>query len=79
MKSQLIPYLLLLLLLFSCQEDRQSVGTSSNNLNDQEWSIPQDWVFDGGPGFEGIPAINQPKYSSLEFRLTNKYMFIHIK
>lgn len=47
-------YILVGLVTFSCRED--NVGTNVGG----EWSIPQNQVFDGGPGKDGIPALVDP-------------------
>jgi hypothetical protein len=48
--------LVLSLLLFSCNNDTdpQSFG---------DWIIPADQVFDGGPGKDGIPSVDNPEFS----------------
>ncbi|MDW3647843.1 MAG: DUF3179 domain-containing protein [Bacteroidia bacterium] len=43
-------FLLLIPLLFSCEE------------GESEWLVPRDEVFDGGPGKDGIPAIDEPAF-----------------
>lgn len=56
-----ITGLLLSLTLFSsCFDDQPDVGSAFSG----EWSIPQDQVFDGGPGRDGIPAIDNPQFVS---------------
>jgi len=61
------PYFLLLFTmvgLASCQSDPDTqpsgVGSGSNLINDGTWSIPIDQVHDGGPGKDGIPALESP-------------------
>ncbi|MEM6806653.1 MAG: DUF3179 domain-containing (seleno)protein, partial [Bacteroidota bacterium] len=49
-KSSLL-ILLLLPFIFSCRE-----GGSD------DWLVPQDEVFDGGPGKDGIPSIDEPRF-----------------
>ncbi len=39
-------------------------STGSDSLDG--WSIPQDEVFDGGPGKDGIPALTEPEFISAE-------------
>lgn len=56
--------------LSSCSEDdlTDSSGQPNNtadpdeNMNDNGWLIPFDEVRDGGPGKDGIPAIDDPKF-----------------
>ncbi|TVQ09099.1 MAG: DUF3179 domain-containing protein [Bacteroidetes bacterium] len=35
---------------------------NGNNNNDSEWIIPKNEVLDGGPGKDGIPSIQDPKF-----------------
>jgi len=57
--------------LSSCSEDNttESTGTSTRNtetpgenMNDDNWLIPVEEVRDGGPGKDGIPAIDKPGF-----------------
>ena len=41
-------------------------GNSGNSGTGAEWLIPQDQVFDGGPGKDGIPALSIPKLVTLD-------------
>ena len=54
------------MLVWGCDEDPDNLGKgSSNGLDNQEnWSIPRDEVFDGGPGKDGIPALEDPEFIS---------------
>ena len=47
--------LFVLLLSFGCNNDEASPRDSNS-----DWLIPQNLVFDGGPGKDGIPAITDP-------------------
>ncbi|NJN26759.1 MAG: DUF3179 domain-containing protein [Cyclobacteriaceae bacterium] len=47
------------LLTAACGETDVNNGGGSPNSN--QWAIPQDRVFDGGPGKDGIPALENPK------------------
>ena len=49
--------LLVLLFFISCGNETE--------LGNDDWLIPQNEVRDGGPGKDGIPAINNPNFSSL--------------
>ena len=54
------------LVLVACkQEDTFRPGTPADE-NEQTWLIPEHRVFDGGPGRDGIPAIDQPQFASIE-------------
>ncbi|MEL6558874.1 MAG: DUF3179 domain-containing protein [Bacteroidota bacterium] len=57
MKYNILIILMLTLSLQSCL-DQPEIDTSSI---DGEWSIPVNEVFDGGPGRDGIPAIDNPQ------------------
>jgi hypothetical protein len=51
------------LLLLGCEEEPFSGGNgSSGSKNQESWSIPSDEVFDGGPGKDGIPALDEPEF-----------------
>lgn len=59
-----------LLLPFSCAEvepptTRPGGGTSSPNTN-SDWLIPQNNVLDGGPGKDGIPALDAPNFIKVD-------------
>jgi hypothetical protein len=59
-----------LILLVGCREEdmAQNPGNSgnngNNNQNSTEWLIPVNEVRDGGPGKDGIPAIDNPDFIS---------------
>lgn len=44
--------------LYSCSTD---VPTTENPVS-SEWAIPQDEIFDGGPGKDGIPSVDNPQF-----------------
>lgn len=52
-KAKLI-FLISLVLLIGCRENAST-----------EWLVPQDEVFDGGPGKDGIPALDNPTFVDL--------------
>ncbi len=65
-----ISAILLLVALFIGCED--SVNTTTKFSS--EWLVPQDEVFDGGPGRDGIPALSNPNFlgnSSINFMKDN--------
>ncbi|MBN4051983.1 DUF3179 domain-containing protein [Cytophagaceae bacterium AH-315-L13] len=45
----------------ACKKDKDS----DNDSNDS-WSIPEDEVYDGGPGKDGIPSIDSPEFVSFD-------------
>ena len=49
----------------SSQEDIiLPTGNGDPGENSSRWTIPKDEVFDGGPGKDGIPSIDQPNFVS---------------
>lgn len=57
------------MLLFSCSGQSDDMVPPGNNTggnnNSNAWLIPRDEVFDGGPGKDGIPSIDNPKFSDV--------------
>lgn len=53
---------LLFVIILSCD----SVESNSTNINDSKWLVPKNEVYDGGPGKDGIPALESPELSSIE-------------
>jgi len=63
------------LVLSACETDNGlpvNSGTSSTTESN-EWLIPSDEVFDGGPGKDGIPALELPDFVGLN-DLSNSYL-----
>lgn len=56
--------LLIVLLSFftSCNPDNSEREQEQELGNNEEWLIPEDEVFDGGPGKDGIPSIDEPVF-----------------
>lgn len=55
-----------------------SVESSSANVSG-DWTIPENEVFDGGPGKDGIPALESPSFvkpSSINFMSSNDLVLI---
>ncbi len=55
--------LLFALVMIACKKDENNIG---------EWLIPTDEIFDGGPGKDGIPALEYPNF--LDPDLTTSYI-----
>jgi hypothetical protein len=61
-----------LLVGWGCEEDPGGNGsptghTNNNNNNpDNSWLVPRSEVFDGGPGKDGIPSVDDPKFVTVE-------------
>lgn len=55
--------LLCLLSVASCREDSAPPGSggSAGSSSSSGWNIPRNQVFDGGPGKDGIPALENPE------------------
>ena len=56
-------------------------ASADNNDSSPDWLIPQDQVFDGGPGRDGIPPIEDPVFgpSNAETYLNNDDLVIAVK
>lgn len=50
-----------LLVLSACGENNETGGVVSD-----EWLIPSGQVLDGGPGKDGIPSVDNPKFSTVQ-------------
>lgn len=83
-----------ILLNFNCSsdsinnDDSGNQGNSGNNGNNggatgsSEWLIPVNEVRDGGPGKDGIPSIDNPKFSSVssaDTQITDEELIVAIK
>ncbi|MEM8902054.1 MAG: hypothetical protein AAGC85_28365, partial [Bacteroidota bacterium] len=46
----------------SCSQDSANPAPTpgSGTPTNTSWTIPQDQVFDGGPGKDGIPSVDNP-------------------
>lgn len=75
MKNNVLSILFILILL-ACNNENQGLPGNSGSGNsgsgnsggggNNSWLIPQDEVFDGGPGKDGIPALTNPNPISLD-------------
>jgi hypothetical protein len=57
----------IMLFLLGCGNDdglSQGNGNNSGSASSRDWSIPRGEVFDGGPGKDGIPALESPEFIS---------------
>ena len=74
--KKLLTLLLILFLQIACEDT-----VSSSTQISGEWLIPQNEVFDGGPGKDGIPAISNPslvRNSSINY-MKNDDLVIGVK
>lgn len=62
MKPTLITAILAGLLVYGCSKESINNTNGGNNNNTSEWLIPKDEVLDGGPGKDGIPALQNPEF-----------------
>jgi hypothetical protein len=63
MKTAGLIFILALLLINGCSKDSLNSNNSNNNTS-TEWLIPRNQVLDGGPGKDGIPALQNPVFIS---------------
>lgn len=67
----LIIGVLIILIMSSCGKDVDIIGNNSGNTPNGNpavsiWNIPKNEVFDGGPGRDGIPALEDPEKVSVD-------------
>ncbi|MDR8394275.1 DUF3179 domain-containing protein [Aliifodinibius sp. S!AR15-10] len=62
-----IIFICLLATLIACKDSVQSSGDGASSKppvnNSETWIIPKEEVLDGGPGQDGIPAIDKPNFA----------------
>lgn len=63
MKLLHITVIVFILSCFACTNENQEPSTPVANT---DWLIPERLVLDGGPGKDGIPSINNPKFSDID-------------
>ncbi len=63
MKTTGLIFILALFLINGCSKDSLNSNNSNNNTS-TEWLIPRQQVLDGGPGKDGIPALQNPVFIS---------------
>lgn len=72
MKNSLIFSLSTVAILFSCsssgteQQEANSIMNNETSQSFNEWKIPVEDVFDGGPGRDGIPALVDPALTNAD-------------
>lgn len=56
--------LIIALISFSCSSSNETQENSNNTIDNSNagWLVPKDEVVDGGPGKDGIPSIDNPKF-----------------
>ncbi|MEM9720837.1 MAG: DUF3179 domain-containing protein [Bacteroidota bacterium] len=71
MMSNFLRFLLIICLstcFIACDDDEPTVSSSPNTPNpptSSDWLIPVSEVFDGGPGKDGIPSIDNPQFTNI--------------
>lgn len=55
-------FLMFVLVFASCEDDDSPVGNNRRPVDTREWLIDESQVFDGGPGKDGIPALQNPEF-----------------
>ena len=71
MKTLALTSFIFALCIGSCTDDISSLTDDNNDgnaeqNNNSDWLIPENEVRDGGPGKDGIPAIDDPKFASVD-------------
>lgn len=66
MKTKSIYLILLYVLSISCNDSNLTENQTPTNSGSDEWLIPKNEVKDGGPGKDGIPSIEQPKFTNID-------------
>jgi len=61
-KLNLITGLGIVLFAFNCSSKEDDSVQPTDKSMSETWLIPEERVLDGGPGKDGIPAINDPKF-----------------
>ncbi|MEQ8881596.1 MAG: DUF3179 domain-containing protein [Cyclobacteriaceae bacterium] len=66
MKGLNLFLLIILILSTSCEEDSTTPRALVGSVGSGGWSIPDDEIYDGGPGKDGIPALENPTMISAD-------------
>jgi hypothetical protein len=66
MKTKIIYLILLYVLSISCNDSNLTENQTPISSGSEEWLIPKNEVKDGGPGKDGIPSIEQPKFTNID-------------
>jgi len=61
MRSVFFGFIIIVLFLFSCNSSENGVGVGKGQGTSGQWTIPKNQVIDGGPGRDGIPALDNPQ------------------
>ena len=52
--------------LLTCSGGSDQTDDNTSNGGQDSWIIPEDEIYDGGPGKDGIPSIDDPKFISVD-------------
>ena len=66
MKKHMIPPFGLILLAISLAFTVTACDTTGSSIEDGDWLIPESEIRDGGPGRDGIPSIDDPKFAPVD-------------
>ena len=73
-----ITFFLFTILFFAACSSNSDTPTPTTNAED--WLIPRNQVFDGGPGKDGIPSVDTPEFDAASAaNLSNEQLVIGIK
>ena len=61
-KYILVVNIIFFISLTACEEVSGPKETDSNDKENSGWLIPENLIFDGGPGKDGIPALTKPDF-----------------
>ena len=63
MKYSTYLFILFLFVNASCSDESEAPNPSPGSNSQDDWLIPENQVFNGGPGKDGIPSIDDPQFS----------------
>jgi hypothetical protein len=63
-KWSMIPIIILSICILSSCNEVSSPSENNDSSEGVDWLIPENQIFDGGPGKDGIPALNNPGFVS---------------
>ncbi len=63
LKPYILNMIFLLFTFYGCEEVEGPSGSDRSGLSG-DWLIPENQIFDGGPGKDGIPALTNPNFIS---------------
>ena len=69
---------------YSCSDDASvnptTINQPASSSNQQDWLVPTNQVFDGGPGKDGIPSIDNPQFQPVsEATFAGDWLVVGVK